>query len=199
VSHRLQRIVVGPEPQLVVVAGHMVIVLRCRIAIVVVSVGYAADSVAAEACQGVLVGPQCLGVGCGLGRHMVLIVAVVAEERADVVQVCFQAVGSAVAASGLGAARTEAVLHLVGADSVVAGVREEKLEVVDMIGLPVAAQSIAVDLVVAGLSRVSAELSIVGLGWGALRRETYHIHLSQAVLFSVSSALQSPATCDLRG
>jgi hypothetical protein len=162
VPHRLRQIVVGQEPQLVVVAEHMAIVLRCQIAIVVVSVGCAADSAAAaaEACQGVLVGPQCLGVGYGLGRHMVLTVAVVAEERADAVQVCFRAVGSVVAASDLEVAHTEAVLRLVGADNVaaVAGAREERLEVVGMIGLPVAAQSIAVDLVVAGLSRVSAEL-----------------------------------------
>jgi hypothetical protein len=122
---------------------------------------------------------------------MVFVVAVVAEERADVVHLCYQGVGSVVAASGLGAARTEAVLHLVGVDSVVAvaGAREEKLEVVGMIGLPVAVQSIAVDLVVAGLSRVSAELCIVEMRRGILRRATYHIHPCQVVLLPVSSSL----------
>jgi hypothetical protein len=201
VLHPRRQIVVGPEPQLVVVAGHMASVLHCRIATVAVSVACAAGLAAAEACQGVLVGPQCWGGGCDWDRHMVMIVAVAAEEQADVVQVCFQAVGSVVAASGLGAVRTEVVPRLVVADSVVAAAdaREEKLEVVGMIVLPVAAQSTVVDLVVAGLARVSAELCILELERGAPRRTTYHIHLSQVVLVLVSSALHVFSPCNSRG
>lgn len=188
VPHRLQRTGAEQVPRLVVAAGHRAIVLRSRIAIVVVSVGYAAGLPAAEACLGVpqLVGRRCLGVGCGWDRHMLLVVAVAfpVEERAGVVRVCFQEVGSVVAANDLEVARTGAVLRLVEAGSavVVAGGREERLEAEGKIGLPVAAQSI----VVAGLSHVSAGIYIVVLKRGALRRATYHNHLSQVVLLPVS-------------
>jgi len=136
-----------------------------------VSGGYAvAGAVAAVACQGVpqLLGHRCLGVDCGSVRHMLRLAEAVIEERVGVVQVCFLEVGSVVA-SGLRAARIEAVRLLVVVGSVVAAVadaRVESLEVVDRIGLPVEAQSTAVDLaaVAVGLSRVRHEVCGVAMG-----------------------------------
>lgn len=171
-----------------------------------VSGEYAVGQAAAVgACRGVpqLLGHRCLGVDCGSVRHMLRLAEAGIGERAGVGQACFLAVGSVVVASGLGAARIEAVHRLVVVGSVVAAVadaRVESSEVVGRIGLPVEVQSTAVDLAVAaGLSRVRHELCGVAMSSGALRRATYHIHLSQAVLLPVSSNHPSFLPCYSRG
>jgi hypothetical protein len=126
---------------------------QLQTAIAVVSAESAAGSSAAEACQDVqqLLGPP-LGEDQGWARHML------AGQRAGVVRVCFQGVGSVAAASGLVEARIGAGLRweVVGSAVVVAGAREGKKEVVGRIGRLAEARSIAVGS--ADLSRVSAEV-----------------------------------------
>jgi hypothetical protein len=131
------------------------VVQQLRTAIVVVSAAYAADLLAAEACQGApqLWGLHHLGVDYGWVRHKRLIV-VGPEQRVGAVQVCYPVVGNVVVASGLVEAHTGAVLRLEEGGNAAAGAREERWAAAGRIGRLLEARSTAVDLVVVDLSRV---------------------------------------------
>jgi hypothetical protein len=130
-------------------------------AIVVVSATYAADLLAAEACQGVpqLLGLHHWGVDYGWACHKRLIV-VGPEERVGAAQVWYAAGGNVVVASGLMEAHTGAVLRREEEGNAVADAREERLVVVGRIGRLAEARSTAVDPVVVGLPRVRLGLKV---------------------------------------
>jgi hypothetical protein len=144
-----------------VAAEHLCIetVQDSQIEIVVVSGESAVGLLAAEACQGApqLLGLPHLGVGYDWARHMGSRTAELGG-RAGVVRVRYRAGGNVVAGSGLAEARIGAVPHLEEEDNAVAGAQEEKSEEVGRTDRLVEARSIAVDLVVVVLSRVSREV-----------------------------------------
>jgi hypothetical protein len=164
-QHQRQRTGAGKRVQLVaaerlrIVAGQ-----HPQTAIVVVSAEYAAGLPAAEACQDVpqLLGLHQLDADCGWACHMGLRI-VGPVERGGVVLVRCRVRGNVVAVNGLAEARIVAVLRLGEVDSAVVGAREERWEEVGRIDRLVEAQSIAVGLVVVGLSRVRFEVCSQGV------------------------------------
>lgn len=130
---------------------HMATVLHFQIAIVMASVGYAADPAAAGVCRDVLhlCGPLHLGVGCDLAPHT-------AARAVEVERACYRVLGSVVAASDLVVGHIGGVPRSVVEDSAVAvaAALAERMEVVGMTGLPVEARRTAVDPEALGLSRV---------------------------------------------